>query len=152
MQAIAVTGPRELTPTQYEQALKELKVLVGCPSWHIGDATGLDALAFEVARSTGANFELHKKKPNLPYRAQGAERSTRMVKALAIESGTLHAWPNKPAPDKLKPSRSWPTGAAGSGTWGTIALAVGLGLPIELHPLADIELPEWLQSEQLMLL
>ncbi|NJM99948.1 MAG: hypothetical protein HC800_24920, partial [Phormidesmis sp. RL_2_1] len=93
MQAIAVTGPRKLTPTQHEQALRELNALVGCSSWHIGDATGLDALALEVAQNCKASIELHQKKPNLPYRAQGAERSTRMMKALAMVGGTLHAWP-----------------------------------------------------------
>lgn len=75
-----------------------------------------------------------------------------MIKALATVVGTLHAWPNKPAPNQLMPSRSWPTGAAGSGTWGTITLAVGLEIPVELHPLMEIDIPLWLQSEQLTLL
>ena len=57
-----------------------------------------------------------------------------MVKALAAENGVLHAWPNKSAPPELQPSRSWPKGAQGSGTWGTIALAVGLGLTCAVAP------------------
>ncbi|MGB7414331.1 MAG: hypothetical protein WA902_09000 [Thermosynechococcaceae cyanobacterium] len=153
MQIIAVTGPRKLTLEQHEQALRELNALVICSYWHVGDATGLDALALEVACSSEVNFELYQKKVNLPYRAQGAERSTRMVKALAAVGGTLHAWPNKPAPLGLKPSRSWPKRAQRSGTWGTIALAVGLGLPVELHPLSDVgQSLEWLETQQLSLI
>lgn len=153
MSAIAVTGPRLLTPEQYEQALKELTVLVTDSSWHVGDAAGLDALAVEIAHKHNAHLTLYRTKPNLPYRAQGAERSTRMIKALAAVDGTLHAWPNKSAPSELQPSRSWPKGAAGSGTWGTIAQAVGLGCPVVLHPLSDrVQLPAWLTMQQLSLI
>jgi hypothetical protein len=148
---IAVTGPRHLTPAQLAQAEQELRVLL-TPATHlqVGDATGLDALAVKLAIG---EVTLYEKNLTLPWQAQGAERSTRMVKALAQSGGTLHAWPNKSAPPRLKPSRTWPTGAEGSGTWGTIALAIGLGLKVELHPLADLgEFPEWLsQPAQLTL-
>jgi hypothetical protein len=76
-----------------------------------------------------------------------------MVKAALAAGATLHAWPNKPAPVGLKPAKSWPKGAEGSGTWGTIALAVGLRLTVELHPLAELgELPDWVKPKQLALL
>lgn len=153
MSAIAVTGPRQLTPTQYEQAFQDLTALATDSNWHVGDASGLDALAIEVGHKQNAHVTLYRKKQNLPYRAQGAERSTRMIKALAAVGGTLHAWPNKSAPLELQPSRSWPKGAAGSGTWGTIALAVGLDCPVVLHPLsAGIQLPAWLTAQQLNLI
>jgi hypothetical protein len=142
---IAVTGPRYLTKEQLTQAERELRQLL-TPQicLQVGDATGLDALARKLA---GGEVTLHEKNQTLPWPAQGAERSTRMVKDLAVKGGTLHAWPNKPAPRGLKPSKTWPTGAEGSGTWGTIALAVGLGLKVELHPLADLgEQPKWLQQ------
>jgi hypothetical protein len=152
MNSIAVTGPRCLTTVQQEQALRELEGLVSCRDWHVGDATGLDALAVTVAQLHGINFKLYCKREVLPWKAQGAERSTRMVEALVRVSGTLHAWPNKSVPLGLMPSRSWPKGAAGSGTWGTIALAVGLGVRVELHPLSEgIIVPEWLNSKQLSL-
>ena len=67
MQVIAVTGPRRLTPEQYEQATRELNALVVCPNWHVGDATGLDALALKVACSSKVNFKMYQKKVNLPY-------------------------------------------------------------------------------------
>jgi hypothetical protein len=152
MNAIVVTGPRKLTLDQVQQAAADLaKLLTSRTRLLVGDATGLDALATKLA--TGP-VELHQKNPALPWRAQGAERSTRMVRAALAAGATLHAWPNKPCPLGLKPSKSWPRGAEGSGTWGTIALAVGLGLRVQLHPLAEMgEMPDWLiTTQQLALL
>lgn len=138
----AVTGPRALTQQQTQQAKSDLARLTG--HCHAGDALGLDTLAHQAAISSTR----YDKNPALPHRAQGAERSTRMLRAARAAGCTvLHAWPNKPAPLGLKPAKSWPNGANGSGTWGTIAMAVGLGMRVELHPLADVgELPEWLQQ------
>ena len=152
MQTIAVTGPRQLTAHQRVKALSDLQRLKTYPNWLVGDASGLDALARSIGQTHHLNLQIYEKRSELPHRAQGAERSTRMVKALAVLQGSLHAWPNKPAPHQLMPSRNWPMGATGSGTWGTIALAVGLGIPVELHPLIEIDIPSWLQSEQLTLL
>ncbi|WP_299493049.1 hypothetical protein [Acaryochloris sp. IP29b_bin.137] len=152
MQTIAVTGPRQLTSQQRAKAVADLQGLRIYPNWLVGDASGLDELARSIAQTHHLNLQIYEKQSELPYRAQGAERSTRMIKALAVLHGSLHAWPNKTAPHKLRPSRSWSTRAAGSGTWGTIALAVGLGIPVKLHPLVEIDIPLWLQSEQLTIL
>jgi hypothetical protein len=150
MHAIAVTGPRKLTPEQAKQAEQDLRHLLntGAPRQvHVGDAAGIDALVAYLA--TTHDLTTHYKNRNLPPRAQGAERSTRMVKALAATGGTLHAWPNKPAPAQLKPSSTWPKNAEGSGTWGTVALAVGLGVKVELHPLTEAAIaPDWLTQNQ----
>jgi hypothetical protein len=144
MNAIAMTGPRQLTQAQRQVATQKLREMTGS-TWHVGDATGLDMLARSLGSQAGTTLKVYWKNTALPYRAQGAERSTRMVQALAADGGTLHAWPNKPAPVGLKPSTHWPKGAGGSGTWGTIALAVGLGVPVVLHPLSDDAIaPAWL--------
>lgn len=149
--AIAVTGTRKLERGQYARVIAELRE-IEADLWHIGDADGVDRLALLTAQAKAATYTLHEKNPELPYRAQGAERSTRMIKALAATGGTLHAWVNKPAPDGLKPGKSWGK-AAGSGTWGTVALAVGHGLKIELHPLTeDAIAPDWIKNAQLTLL
>lgn len=145
MTIIAVTGPRRLTEAETEEATPKLIPILKNKTLYVGDATGLDALAAELA-TTVKCFE---KKLHLPYKVQGAERSTRMVKALAADGGSLHAFPNKPAPPDLKPAKSWPKNTLGSGTWGTIALTVGLGLEVELHPLIAIEIPDWLPVTQL---
>lgn len=153
MSVIAVTGPRQLSPAEYEQAVADLTRLRTYERWLVGDAPGLDEVARLVCQREALHIELYLVKPQLPGRARYAERSTRMVRALAQGGGTLHAWPNKPAPPELRPSRNWPRGAQGSGTWGTIALAVGLGLNVELHPLMNnLRLPDWVEARQIALL
>lgn len=148
--AIAVTGVRKLERGQFARVIAELRQ-IEADLWHVGDATGVDRLALLNAQAEGTPYQLHEKKPSLPYKVQGAERSTRMIKALAATGGTLHAWANKPAPDGLKPGKSWGR-AQGSGTWGTVALAVGHGLQVELHPLTeDAIAPDWLEQHWLKL-
>lgn len=148
--AIAVTGTRKLERGQFAQVIAELRQ-IEADLWHVGDANGVDRLALLTAQAKAATYTRHEKNPDLPYKAQGAERSTRMIKALAATGGTLHAWVNKPAPDGLKPGKSWGK-AQGSGTWGTVALAVGHGLQVELHPLTeDAIAPDWLEQHWLKL-
>lgn len=149
--AIAITGVRKLERGQYARVIAELRE-IEADLWHIGDATGVDRLALLTAQAKGTAYQLHKKNDELPPKVQGAERSTRMIKALAATGGVLHAFANKPAPDGLKPGKSWGK-AQGSGTWGTVALAVGHGLKVELHPLTDDAIaPDWMQDAQLTLL
>lgn len=147
---IGVTGPRVLSEIQAEVARRDLgRIMATGVKLHVGDAEGLDALALAVA--VQCRPVVYVKNSKLPWKAQGAERSTRMVKALASAGGVLYAWPNKPAPKTLAPSRCWPRGADGSGTWGTIALAHGLGVAVELHPLIAMDLPSWLKTGQMAL-
>lgn len=152
MNAIAISGVRELTDTERERVLWEMALLVDNNElWLVGDAEGVDALARQTAIANELKWLVFEKDARLSHRARGAERSTRMIKALAQLGGTLHAWVNKPAPAGLKPGKTWGK-AAGSGTWGTIALAKGHGLRVELHLLEGGEAPDWLNTEQLTLL
>jgi hypothetical protein len=141
MEVIGVTGARKLTALEMEQARYELWELDRKTThWHIGDADGLDALARQTAQN-GTQTD-HNTEGN--QRWQLAARSTAMIKAIASANGTLHAWANKPAPVGLKPCKSWKN-AQGSGTWGTVALAVGLGVKVELHWLGQERVkPDWL--------
>jgi hypothetical protein len=141
MAVIGVTGARKLTTEQEEQIKYELWELDHAGNeWHIGDAAGVD----ELARNWVVNGKLNIYEVNGSEKWHYAERSTRMVKAIASAGGTLHAWANKPAPQGLKPAKNWKT-ANGSGTWGTIALAKGLGVTVELHWLVDgLEAPDWI--------
>jgi hypothetical protein len=135
-----VTGTRKLNRMEVEQVKYELWELDRNEThWHIGDADGVD----KTARDWVTGQQIH-------YNSEGweawqlAARSTKMVKALAVNRGTLHAWANKLAPEGLKPNRCWKC-ASGSGTWGTVALAVGLGVPVELHWLGQERVkPDWL--------
>ena len=149
---IGISGPRQLTEQQHKEIRKQLLELAKTETdWLVGDAKGVDALAFGIAVNSQKKISYYEKNNNLPPRARGAERSTRMVKDLASAGGTLHAWPNKQAPEKLRPARSWPKNAQGSGTWGTIALAVGLGLTVVLHPLEEFEPPTWINQNETQL-
>ncbi len=122
MRHIGVTGARKLTKEETEQLEYELWELDREGThWHIGDAEGVDKLARETVQNGRKHY--HNAEGRQPW--QLAVRSTGLVKDLAAKNGTLHAWANKPAPDGLKPCKTWKS-ASGSGTWGTVALAVGL--------------------------
>jgi hypothetical protein len=140
MAVIGVTGARSLTTEQTEQLKVELWELDRQNThWHIGDANGVDKTARNWVRAEQTHHNTEGQE-----RWQLAARSTEMVKAIGAQNGTLHAWANKPAPEGLKPSKTWKS-ASGSGTWGTIALAVGLGIKVELHWLGEErEAPNWL--------
>jgi hypothetical protein len=141
MTTLGVTGVRNLTKEQAAQVEAEVWELDRqATRWHIGDASGVD----QVARQTIANGQLieHNADGRQPW--QLAARSTKMVMALAESNGTLHAWASAPPPEGLKPCKKWKN-AQGSGTWGTVALAAGLGVTVELHWLGqERELPDWL--------
>jgi hypothetical protein len=140
MQVIGVTGARKLTAVEIEQVKYELWELDRKETyWHIGDAEGVD----KTARDWVTGGQTHYNTEGM-QKWQLAARSTKLVKALAAKGGTLHAWANKLAPVGLKPSRCWKC-ASGSGTWGTMALAVGLGVKVELHWLGEERVkPDWL--------
>ncbi len=145
MQVVGVTGTRKLTERQMEQAIKKLRSLLDkATKLHVGDATGIDALARKCANA-GVEIELHKTEGRKPYQLQ--QRSKRMVDALAKENGTLHAFTNKPCPLGVTVN-SW----AGSGTWGTVRYAIAKGVPVELHWLIEpCDLPDWMVEKQLTL-
>lgn len=152
MKCIAIAGPRKLNAVQADQVRRDLTRLYGGAAQvvHVGDADGVDMWARTLAY--GHDVRMHFIKAELPNRARYAERTTRMVVALAQDGGILHAWPNKPCPPELRPSARWPKGADGSGTWGAVALAIGLGLPVQMHPLAEVPEPQWMLTVQPSLL
>lgn len=55
-------------------------------------------------------------------------RSTNLVKSNGIAGGLLIAFPCGAKPNKVSPSHTFYGG--GSGTWGSIALAIGFGYPV----------------------
>lgn len=141
------TGPRKLT---YGEACKvgaTLTKLKG-ESYHVGDASGADAVVRDmVERGKRTVYETEGKQP-----WQLAQRSKRMVDECAkLGNAKLIAYPNKPCPEGVKPSKNFK--GCGSGTWGTIAYAKHLGLEIELHWLRPgLTEPDWLKQTQLSLL
>lgn len=61
-------------------------------------------------------------------RASFALRSTALVQWVAASSGLLVAFPLGAAPSQLRPCISF--AGHGSGTWGSVALALGLGVQV----------------------
>lgn len=150
---IAFTGSRHLDKQQEIQVYKEFQKFVSTSeqNWHVGDMTGLDAFVrrahpyYSIRADEG-----YKVKKLTVYKVEGnerwhfAERSKRMIEAIAnLENSCLYAFPVNPCHVGCKPSKS-PNGK-GSGTWLTIAYAKYLNVPIQLFPLADFELPNWLK-------
>jgi hypothetical protein len=142
------TGPRKLT---YEQGIKiEQKLAQGLgKTWHVGDATGADAVVRHYLESVGCYPIVYRAEGKQPW--QLAQRSKKMVDGCAkLENAKLIAFPNKPCPGGVKPGRNF--NGKGSGTWGTIAYAYHLGLEIELHWLTEgLSEPDWMRQEQLSL-
>lgn len=90
-------------------------VVVGC-------ARGVDAVVREVF--SGASVF----KAKGPKSFQLAARSAAMVSSVRDHCGVLVAFPLGACPLEVTPSRSFR--GCGSGTWGSVALALGLGSPV----------------------
>lgn len=67
----------------------------------------------------------------LPLRARLARRSAALVRSLPAAPGSaLVAFVSRPCPARVAPGRGWPGG--GSGSWASLAMAAGLGVPVRL--------------------
>lgn len=89
----------------------------------VGCAWGVDA----AVRSAVPSAVVFRVQPPLS-RAAFAARSVRLVQWVAASSGLLVAFPLGAAPAALCPSVSF--AGFGSGSWGSVALALGLGVPV----------------------
>jgi hypothetical protein len=140
---IAFTGSRQITPTQGEIIERKLSELsqTTIAQYHVGDARGVDAVVRNSLRC-----QVYQAEGRQPW--QLAQRSAQMVRAIANSpNAKLIAFPNKPCPEGVKPSKTF--SGKGSGTWGTVALAKYHGLAIEVVPLTDgWELPDWLTQPE----
>lgn len=148
---IGFSGARSLTAeqkTELYQKLLKIPVMSTSDVWHVGDADGVDQLVRQVARERGVILRVYESETRQPWALQ--QRSKRMVDAVAREMGQLIAYPNKPCPEGLTPQQcnSW----QGSGTWGTIAYAKRRSLLVNVQPLLDVPLPDWLNTHQISLL
>lgn len=89
----------------------------------VGCASGVDA----VVRSAFSSAVVFRVQPPL-CRAAFAARSARLVQWVAASGGLLVAFPVGAAPARLLPSVSF--AGFGSGSWGSVALALGLGAAV----------------------
>lgn len=147
MTELGVTGPRRLTPSQRERAAMTLRRHIAkADRLHVGDATGVDRLAAEIAAEMGVPCTMYKAEGRKPY--QLAHRSKTMAAAVINAGGYLLALPNKPCPKGLT-HRSWKS----SGTWGTTCYSKYHSGRVTLAVLEPVGgLPDWMNETQTSLL
>ncbi len=139
---IAFSGSRKGAPPGLIQQISSRlnpdrmpKILVGC-------AKGVDE---EIRNLCIGDTEIYKASDYDGFGRRAAalaRRSAAMVEALAVSpKPILVAIPMKNCPDEVIPCELWRP-AGGSGTWGTIALAIGLKVPVLLY-LNNSDPPNW---------
>jgi hypothetical protein len=102
-----------------------LPVFVGC-------ASGVDSAA-RAARPSARVFRVSVSGGSPSFggasgRAAFAARSAAFLGALSASGGLLVSFPSRPCPAACVPSRSF--AGFGSGSWGSVCMALGLGLPV----------------------
>lgn len=138
MKIAIVTGPRAISADDEKLVRDVVRELIARGfAIYGGDAAGVDEVTWNEA---GADRKLFQPLPELGRTPAGlAERSTRCVKeALHDAAGDeiiCIGFPNKPCPAGIVPARSWKSG--GSGTWSTLALAIGHKIETWIIPLGD---------------
>jgi hypothetical protein len=108
----------------------------------VGCAKGADAM---VANS-GAPVIVFRVRSGSPAWAFAA-RSAQLVRAVRASGAAPRfvAFITHPCPAGIVPARSWKSGSPSSGSWSTLALAAGLGIPVYVFwcsPRAS-SLPAW---------
>ncbi len=104
----------------------------------VGCASGADRFALSAARASGASVSLFSASSFGSGRSAFARRSAAFVSAVSA-SGVgcgLVAFVSSACPAGLLPSRSASRCFAGfgSGSWASVAFAVGLGVPVVVFP------------------
>jgi hypothetical protein len=135
---IAFSGSRQGCPQSILDKIAakiqpDTTILVGCARGVDAQVRAMypDATVFNAIAYPGRN-----------YGAKLANRSAAMVRATHEAGGCLVAFPMKGCPDIVEPCTTWKY-CAGSGTWGTIALAAGLGVPTIIWLPLGIAAPSW---------
>lgn len=104
----------------------------------VGCASGADRFALSAARSSGAAVSLFSASSFGSGRASFARRSAALVSAVSASgSGCgLVAFVSSPCPSALAPSSAVSRCFAGfgSGSWASVAFAVGRGVPVVVFP------------------
>lgn len=125
--ALGISGSREPGRASLAALAQLAALLPPTRAVLVGDASGIDRRAAELLPQARV---LHA----ADYGSgpgSFAARSIACVRACAAGGGVWCAFPSAPAPAGLRPSAraSACFGGFGSGTWASLALALGLGLP-----------------------
>lgn len=132
---VGFSGSRSLPSSFLPLVAKVLSSLPEGAEVLVGDAKGLDSLV----RSLCPQARVFS--PRFPRRGGFAARSAELVR----ESDILFV--SSPCPDGVRPSRSFR--GCGSGSWGSAALAAGLGKPVQVFWCGEGQavFPSWLRQE-----
>jgi hypothetical protein len=136
--AVGFSGSRSLLPCSVVALRRVAGFVAPGASVFVGCAAGADA----VARSLFPAASVLSASAFGQGRGSFAARSTACVRSVASAGGCWLAFPCSPCPPGLVPSSS-PSrcfGGFGSGSWSSLALAVGLGVPclVFLPPLISV--------------
>jgi hypothetical protein len=133
--AVGFSGSR--APTSASVAAARAAVAVATRPILVGDQRGIDA----TVRSARAGAQVFHAASSAPGHL--AARSIAVVRACAALGGVWAAFPAAPCPTGL-----WPSSVAsacfsgrGSGTWASLAFAIGLGLPAVVYLPAGVAAP-----------
>lgn len=145
MKIAIITGPRAVTAAEEQLVRAVVRELYARGyTLYVGDAAGVDDIAADQFCRCYDGNSAQSCRVFVPVAQLGrtpaglAERSTRMVKEAlrAVKDGVICVgFPNKPCPAGVFPARTWKSG--GSGTWSTLALAIGNGIETWILPLTD---------------
>ena len=130
--AVGFSGSRHFSSSASVAALAFLPSVSGFSgSVGVGCACGVDSLV----RSAFPAAQVFRVQPPISRRAF-ALRSARLVRWVAASSGLLVVFPSTACPAGVVPSGSFR--GFGSGSWGSAAFAVGLGVPVLLFVPASL--------------
>ncbi|MBK9945553.1 MAG: hypothetical protein IPP13_28515 [Kouleothrix sp.] len=109
----------------------------------VGDAPGIDHRAAELLPQARVLAAAAFGSPRTPGHARLVARSVACVRACAAARGVWCAFPAQACPTGLRPSvqASACFAGFGSGTWASLALALGLGLPAVVFLPAGVQAP-----------
>lgn len=135
---VAFSGSRHGCPQGLLEAIaKQIRpdatILVGCARGVDAQVRAVypDACVFRAGQFGGES-----------YPEKLVARSCAMVSAVRDLHGCLIALPMKSCPPMVEPCEEWRY-SGGSGTWGTIALAAGTGVPTVFWLPRGIAAPSW---------
>ena len=129
--SVGFSGSRSLSGSAWSACagLALAAVAAGC-SVLVGCASGADAAARAGAGPLASVFSARASRfSGLPFRSALAARSAWFVRSLAAAPApVLVSFPGRACPSRCRVGRSW--SSCGSGSWSSLALAVGLGVPV----------------------
>lgn len=141
-QSFGFSGSRSC-PVAVAAAQSVFELLPVGSSVSVGCAAGVDA-SVRAAFPAASVFSVAEFGGSILGRAAFAARSAAMVQAVGSAGGLLLVFPSSECPAGVAASRQFR--GLGSGSWGSAALAVGLGFPVLVCIPAGCSAPGWLRA------